>query len=155
MALIKCPECGKEISDKAKQCIHCGYPLEDIKINICNINGKKVDLSWMLQDVNSMTNPQKLVKEYGLDSHDAIILYKIVRETKKIPNEYVSEKRNEYNNQVCDMIHQSNIPKCPTCGSTNIEKIGGMERAGSIAMWGIFSKKINKTFKCKKCGYTW
>ena len=50
---------------------------------------------------------------------------------------------------------QPNTPKCPTCGSTNIEKIGGMERAGSIAMWGIFSKKINKTFKCKKCGYTW
>ena len=28
MALIKCPECGKEISDKSKQCIHCGFPLE-------------------------------------------------------------------------------------------------------------------------------
>lgn len=30
MALIKCPECGKDISDKAKVCIHCGYPLNDI-----------------------------------------------------------------------------------------------------------------------------
>ena len=28
MALIKCPECGKEISDKSKACIHCGYPLD-------------------------------------------------------------------------------------------------------------------------------
>ncbi len=28
MALIKCPECGKEISDKAPKCIHCGYPLK-------------------------------------------------------------------------------------------------------------------------------
>lgn len=27
MALIKCPECGKEISDKANSCIHCGYPI--------------------------------------------------------------------------------------------------------------------------------
>lgn len=26
MALIQCPECGKEVSDKAAQCIHCGYP---------------------------------------------------------------------------------------------------------------------------------
>lgn len=25
MALIKCPECGKEISDTAKVCPHCGY----------------------------------------------------------------------------------------------------------------------------------
>lgn len=31
MALIKCPECGKEISDKAPACIHCGYPLENIQ----------------------------------------------------------------------------------------------------------------------------
>lgn len=30
MALISCPECGKEISDKAKNCIHCGYPLDYI-----------------------------------------------------------------------------------------------------------------------------
>ena len=27
MALIKCPECGQDVSDKAIQCIHCGYPL--------------------------------------------------------------------------------------------------------------------------------
>ncbi len=27
MALIKCPECGKEISDSAKNCPQCGYPL--------------------------------------------------------------------------------------------------------------------------------
>ena len=27
MALIPCPECGKEISDQAPACIHCGYPL--------------------------------------------------------------------------------------------------------------------------------
>lgn len=27
MAMIKCPECGKDISDKAKSCPNCGYPL--------------------------------------------------------------------------------------------------------------------------------
>lgn len=27
MALINCPECGKEISDKAAMCIHCGCPI--------------------------------------------------------------------------------------------------------------------------------
>ena len=31
MSLIRCPECGKEISDKSKQCVHCGYPLEEQK----------------------------------------------------------------------------------------------------------------------------
>ena len=31
MALIICPECGKEISSKAKICIHCGYPLKEMQ----------------------------------------------------------------------------------------------------------------------------
>ena len=26
MALMRCPECGKEISDKSIQCIYCGAP---------------------------------------------------------------------------------------------------------------------------------
>lgn len=29
MALIKCPECGKEISDKSKACVYCGFPLDE------------------------------------------------------------------------------------------------------------------------------
>lgn len=28
MALIHCTECGKQISDKAKTCIHCGCPID-------------------------------------------------------------------------------------------------------------------------------
>lgn len=31
MALIKCEECGKQISDRSKACIHCGCPLEEKK----------------------------------------------------------------------------------------------------------------------------
>lgn len=27
MALVKCPECGGNVSDKAENCVHCGYPL--------------------------------------------------------------------------------------------------------------------------------
>ena len=30
MALIKCPECGKEISDKATSCPNCGCPVSAI-----------------------------------------------------------------------------------------------------------------------------
>ena len=27
MALINCPECGKEISDNANKCVNCGCPI--------------------------------------------------------------------------------------------------------------------------------
>lgn len=29
MALVSCPECGREISDKVSACPHCGYPLAE------------------------------------------------------------------------------------------------------------------------------
>ena len=50
---------------------------------------------------------------------------------------------------------EENIPRCPTCHSTKIKKIGAFERMASVGFWGPFSKKINKTFKCENCGYTW
>ena len=28
MALIKCPECELQVSDKALSCPHCGYPMK-------------------------------------------------------------------------------------------------------------------------------
>lgn len=46
-------------------------------------------------------------------------------------------------------------PKCPTCSSTNVHKISAGERVASVGLFGLFSKKINKTFKCKDCGYSW
>lgn len=36
MALIKCPECGKEISDKASSCPNCGCPIEIQKTEVVN-----------------------------------------------------------------------------------------------------------------------
>lgn len=30
MALMNCPECGKEISDRAENCTNCGFPLEPL-----------------------------------------------------------------------------------------------------------------------------
>ena len=80
---------------------------------------------------------------------------------------YLFEHREEdmFNKRMSDrakMAHgkaileeQSRVPKCPTCHSTNIRKMGGIKRGASIYAFGIFSKKINKTFKCGNCGYTW
>lgn len=48
-----------------------------------------------------------------------------------------------------------NIPKCPTCNSTNIEKISTASKvAGAVAV-GILSSNVRNTFKCKNCGYKW
>jgi hypothetical protein len=45
MAMIKCPECGEEVSDKAKKCIHCGKILIEEPKKICSDCGKEVDVN--------------------------------------------------------------------------------------------------------------
>lgn len=48
-----------------------------------------------------------------------------------------------------------NVPKCPTCGSTNVEKISTAKKALGFAMVGLFSSNLGKTMHCKNCGYKW
>jgi len=38
MALIKCPECGKSVSDKAAACVHCGFPIASNNCYECGYN---------------------------------------------------------------------------------------------------------------------
>ena len=158
MSLIKCPECGKEISDKAKACINCGFPLNDDKSeeNICTINGITYDLSFVLAETNFYDMfsegiaAAQLEKLTNCTFDKALSLVKSIRENKEIPKALTISK-NDMNTP------KENKPqiKCPTCSSTDVEKISSTERAGSVFLLGMFSKKINKSFKCKNCGYTW
>lgn len=38
MALINCPECGKEISEQAATCPHCGITLKQAPVQPINVN---------------------------------------------------------------------------------------------------------------------
>ena len=42
MALIHCPECGKEISDKAEKCIHCRHVMKEQPKIICEDCGNEI-----------------------------------------------------------------------------------------------------------------
>ena len=54
MALITCPGCGKEISDKAKKCIHCGKSFEETievpKKLICSECGAELEIGTKVCD---------------------------------------------------------------------------------------------------------
>lgn len=47
------------------------------------------------------------------------------------------------------------VPKCPICGSPDIEKIGTASKVLDVAFWGFASGKVKKTFHCKNCWYEW
>ena len=54
-----------------------------------------------------------------------------------------------------NLQQQTCIPKCPTCGSTNIQKISGTKRWLSTGLFGIASSDVGKSMVCKNCGYKW
>lgn len=39
--MIKCPECGKDISNKSGKCVYCGFPLKKNDINISHKKKKE------------------------------------------------------------------------------------------------------------------
>ena len=51
MALIKCPECGKQVSDKAQACVGCGYPISEMVIGNSNKNTTPVTNTYNTSNV--------------------------------------------------------------------------------------------------------
>lgn len=100
MALIKCPECGKEISDKAKTCINCGYPISE---NISYESHNQEKESWEKES-------DKLATNKSLDNRmDESYQYE---QTQAQPIRRYAPATNTTNNV-------NNI-KCIYCGSTNV-----------------------------------
>ena len=66
------------------------------------------------------------------------------------------EKLNvKWGNEMGNNEHQ-NVPRCPTCQSTKVEKISTKSKVGKAVLWGVFAAgSINKIFKCNNCGYKW
>ena len=54
MALITCPECGKEVSDKANACIHCGYPLSQQKEDFCIREKSLLDEDTLINEIRKI-----------------------------------------------------------------------------------------------------
>lgn len=62
----------------------------------------------------------------------------------------------EYVKQHEDLLpKQENIPKCPTCSSTNIRKISTTRKLAGAVGFGLLSKTAKSQFECKDCGYKW
>jgi DNA-directed RNA polymerase subunit RPC12/RpoP len=182
MALIKCPECGKEISDKAGKCPHCGYPIEEYLARERQKELYKIKF-------NSITMPDKPEKEkewfilMGLGVLSIILGFATSDGVTKfagvfliLASIYAREsnyrmKMKKYNLAVTDMEKYrrkileeqqkaeeelvNSLIKCPNCGSTDTKKISTTSKVASVAMVGIASGKIGKQYQCKKCGYKW
>lgn len=69
MALINCPECGKEISEQAASCPHCGTPIKKGDKKFCQHCGESID-----KDCVVCPKCGKQVKEISGNSDKSIII---------------------------------------------------------------------------------
>lgn len=174
MALIKCPECGKEVSEKAEVCIGCGCPISEQeelnKIVLVKVSENRVktleliieigDLDFLQAKYLMKTLPSVICD--GLVNRDADIisnkflsLGNVVRieasHTKNINNilKDISKKKKkmiEYEKNKMDKEKaETGKIKCPKCGSTQIQAV---TRKWSIGT-GLFTNKVDRV--CLNC----
>lgn len=68
----------------------------------------------------------------------------------------VKLKKDDYYIQDEEEPIQECIPKCLTCGSTDLTRISIAHKVGKIALFGVFGMGDNgKTWKCNNCGVKW
>lgn len=134
-----------------KRCPCCSgcYPDDIIYCPVCG-GGNKVELATREEYQNHTGKGFETVKNGNI----------LKKRYTNIKNDFdkIQDKREARERQECadeERRQQQNVPRCPTCGSTHVHKISGLDRAASVMLFGIFSKKINKSFKCDNCGYTW
>ena len=68
---------------------------------------------------------------------------------------YASVSNSERVNLARKEAQHKNIPRCPTCQSTNIKKISFAKGYLHWRMLGVFSKTAMSQWECKSCGHKW
>ena len=121
------------------------------------------DLFWFdLEEGSSI--PEGQPRECPICHQKMVYRWRLVRDTelaeqrRKESEEFKKNPQLMYEDMARKLAaYEASKPgiECPTCHSKNVERIGTGERFLSVAVFGLFSNKINKTFKCKNCGYTW
>lgn len=142
MALINCPECGKQISDKAVSCPECGCPASEFHQSMRKDNRSEIDqiaddIFW--RDPRfTWSNVTKVQKRTGLDKNKA----------KQIIDERVKEVKRGVDKRMC-----------PACGSKDIVVNRTPDSTTTISFSeGIYHTQNNSGKvhgECLECGNKW
>lgn len=139
-----CPKCGNIIipPENDKRCNYCGeecLPTHISTSDVLHHDWEKLPNQIILEEY---VKPNPLFDEELYNKRVALEK----RQEEATSNRLRMEKR---------QAQRANVPKCPTCGSTNVEKISTAKKAVGFAMVGVFSSNLGKTMECKNCGYKW
>lgn len=151
MALIKCPECGREISDKASFCPGCGCPASEfVKSSVFMDTQSELDRLadeiFAEMPTARLKSKQKLMKVAGISLKEA--------------DEMIEERYGRYKLGK----KAGNFPDtkfCPYCGSENIESFEkpGVSVTSKVKFLGesymTTSSPNRRMMRCLMCGRDW
>ena len=154
MALIICRECGREISDQASACIHCGYPavLRTANHEPLEFTGDKI------REINGVVvNIDELIREHGTDKISTV---NHLREITGVP---LTESR-----RIVDIAHRKRGIKQPGFWQQVVDQAKPIQSKDEkkLQKLELQSKKLavkyqkqelkdqKKTARCPRCGST-
>ena len=143
-----CKSCGAISFNKEDICPVCNIPLITVPFftgrKIDNLGGEDRD-KYIEEITGQKLNPIMVQKRKDY-------LKKIYKEQKEILQKRIRKSEesriNEYQQKY---LAEHNI-HCPYCNSSNVTKIGTVNRAVSVGMFGLASKKLGKQWHCNGCG---
>lgn len=184
MALITCPECGREISDKAVSCPGCGFPVQDNPVD------ERSDLDRLVDEIYAR-NPNsktKAIKELqkatgfglkeakdimdekfrGRDATEAIEKSTISHQKELRRQEQAKQNKENMKNAIstlASVTSGSKISHCPKCRSTQITYGGSRISLGRAVVGGAVAGPAGATLGgltgkkgyavCLNCGKRW
>ena len=130
MSLLKCPECGKDVSEFAESCPNCGCPVSIIKKNIekgeyCKIN----NVQYTKEKIKTLIKEDQLYRfllhECHLPSGEASFFMNVMEfNNGEIPDDYQEclGRMIEANKARVAKLEKNKV-HCKYCGSTNVKKL--------------------------------
>lgn len=165
LALIKCPECGGNISDKATTCIHCGYPIKQTE-NVPHSNTantvNKIEVKTIKPLYLYSQNDQyasiecgncekvyRFDKKYFFKISDDYCIPNCAIICPNCKNGVTANTRINLKEKFKKKITDDKVT-CPKCGSTQFSTL---QRGHSLIFGWLGSGEPQNV--CQKCGYKW
>ena len=165
MALIKCPECGREVSDRANACIHCGFPLNEViatkpqtsnalkkvVIPCCENTTYKLTAIKVVRQVTGLGLAE--AKELVERSNPVVVNNVDANTANDVANQFIREGINAQVANADETIivpdkKIAKIPCCPKCGSTSLATVN----RGYSIVWGFLGSGTPMNV-CQACGH--
>lgn len=148
MILCYCKKCGRFVQRMSKElnkpCDYCQSNLFQVPNEyLVDGSGTVIDKGLKQQFIDEYIKSSLEFDQYLFDHRDEDLAQRRTENRAKL----------EHGKAV--LKEKNRVAQCPSCGSSNVSKIGVINRTVSVGIFGLASSKIGKTHKCNNCGTTW